>query len=138
MAQGLRGVEVPVLSGSVVANTCWSPALTGEASPSAISRLPARTWPISSLTHPSSLSRSERQLSLHQAEALAAGPLATISLDVSPSLLIPFYDMDTSVAFFTGKVSQEGREHLPLSRQRAWEACPGEHSRPSRTNSAVA
>ncbi|KAM3827017.1 coronin-7-like isoform 3-T3 [Vipera latastei] len=48
-------------------------------------------------------SRSERQLSLHQAEALAAGPLATISLDISPSILIPFYDMDTSVAFFTGK-----------------------------------
>ncbi|XP_025027392.1 coronin-7, partial [Python bivittatus] len=48
-------------------------------------------------------SRSERQLSLHQAEALAAGPLATISLDVSPATLIPFYDVDTSVAFFTGK-----------------------------------
>ncbi|XP_032086183.1 coronin-7-like isoform X1 [Thamnophis elegans] len=48
-------------------------------------------------------SRSERQLSLHQAEALAAGPLATIGLDVSPSTLIPFYDVDTSVAFFTGK-----------------------------------
>ncbi|XP_070617625.1 coronin-7-like isoform X1 [Erythrolamprus reginae] len=48
-------------------------------------------------------SRSERQLSLHQAEALAAGPLATLGLDISPSTLIPFYDMDTSVAFFTGK-----------------------------------
>uniref|UniRef100_A0A670ZCJ6 Coronin n=1 Tax=Pseudonaja textilis TaxID=8673 RepID=A0A670ZCJ6_PSETE len=48
-------------------------------------------------------SRSERQLSLHQAEALAAGPLATLGLDVSPSTLIPFYDVDTSVAFFTGK-----------------------------------
>ncbi|XP_070811354.1 coronin-7-like isoform X5 [Pituophis catenifer annectens] len=48
-------------------------------------------------------SRSERQLSLHQAEALATGPLATIGLDVSPSTLIPFYDVDTSVAFFTGK-----------------------------------
>uniref|UniRef100_A0A8C7DT57 Coronin n=1 Tax=Naja naja TaxID=35670 RepID=A0A8C7DT57_NAJNA len=48
-------------------------------------------------------SRSERQLSLHQVEALAAGPLATLGLDVSPSTLIPFYDVDTSVAFFTGK-----------------------------------
>ncbi|XP_063171041.1 coronin-7-like isoform X1 [Candoia aspera] len=48
-------------------------------------------------------SHSERQLSLHVVEALAAGPLAAISLDVSPSTLIPFYDVDTSMAFFTGK-----------------------------------
>lgn len=111
---------MPVSPGCVAANTCWSPALTGEASPSAVSRLPAKAWPVSSLSPPSSFSRSERQLSLHQAEALAAGPLATIGLDVSPSTLIPFYDVDTSVAFFTGKVSQEGREILPVSGQGLW------------------
>lgn len=106
--------------GSVAANTCWSPALTGEAFPSTVSQLLARAWPVSSFSAPSSFSRSERQLSLHQAEALAAGPLATIGLDVSPSTLIPFYDVDTSVAFFTGKVSQEGREILPFSGQGLW------------------
>lgn len=120
MVQGLRGVEVPVSPGSVAANTCWSPALTGEAFPFAVSQLLARAWPVLSLSAPSSFSRSERQLSLHQAEALAAGPLATIGLDVSPSTLIPFYDVDTSVAFFTGKVSQEGRGILPLSGQGLW------------------
>ncbi|XP_061455796.1 coronin-7 isoform X1 [Rhineura floridana] len=49
-------------------------------------------------------SRSERQLSLYQAESLAAGqPVAVVSLDVSPSTLIPFYDADTGVVFLTGK-----------------------------------
>ncbi|XP_066496626.1 coronin-7 [Tiliqua scincoides] len=48
-------------------------------------------------------SRSERQLSLLQAESLAAGPVAVASLDVSPSTLIPFYDSDTGVLFLTGK-----------------------------------
>ncbi|XP_053132000.1 coronin-7 isoform X2 [Hemicordylus capensis] len=48
-------------------------------------------------------SRSERQLSLYQAETLATGPVAVVSLDVSPSTLIPFYDADTGVAFLTGK-----------------------------------
>ncbi|XP_062999412.1 coronin-7 [Elgaria multicarinata webbii] len=48
-------------------------------------------------------SRSERQLSLYQAEGLAGGPVAVVSLDVSPSTLIPFYDTDTSVVFLTGK-----------------------------------
>ncbi|XP_074866458.1 coronin-7 isoform X2 [Carettochelys insculpta] len=48
-------------------------------------------------------SRSERQLSLYDAAALAAGPLAVVGTDVSPSILIPFYDQDTSVVFLTGK-----------------------------------
>ncbi|XP_067407212.1 coronin-7 [Emydura macquarii macquarii] len=48
-------------------------------------------------------SRSERQLYLYDAAALAAGPLSVLSLDVAPSTLIPFYDQDTSVVFLTGK-----------------------------------
>uniref|UniRef100_A0A8D0HHX5 Coronin n=1 Tax=Sphenodon punctatus TaxID=8508 RepID=A0A8D0HHX5_SPHPU len=48
-------------------------------------------------------SRSERQLFLYQADSLAAGPLVVVSIDVSPSTIIPFYDEDTSVAFLTGK-----------------------------------
>lgn len=48
-------------------------------------------------------SHSERQLSLFHAESLAEGPVARISLDVSPSTLIPFYDADTGVVFLTGK-----------------------------------
>ncbi|XP_069502950.1 coronin-7 [Ambystoma mexicanum] len=48
-------------------------------------------------------SRSERQLYLYSAEALSAGPLSCISIDASPSTLIPFYDEDTSVVFLTGK-----------------------------------
>ncbi|XP_015265372.1 PREDICTED: coronin-7-like [Gekko japonicus] len=48
-------------------------------------------------------SHSERQLSLYQAESLAEGPLARLSLDVSPSTLIPFHDADTGVVFLTGK-----------------------------------
>ncbi|XP_054849343.1 coronin-7-like isoform X2 [Eublepharis macularius] len=46
---------------------------------------------------------SERQLSLYQAELLADGPVAVVSLDVSPSTLIPFYDVDTGLVFLTGK-----------------------------------
>ncbi|XP_042294442.1 coronin-7-like [Sceloporus undulatus] len=48
-------------------------------------------------------SRSERQLSLYGAESVATGPMEVLSLDVAPSTLIPFYDMDTSVVFLTGK-----------------------------------
>ncbi|KAL8175242.1 UNVERIFIED_CONTAM: Coronin-7 [Gekko kuhli] len=48
-------------------------------------------------------SHSERQLSLYHAESLADGPLARLSLDVSPSTLIPFHDMDTGLVFLTGK-----------------------------------
>ncbi|KAJ8251496.1 hypothetical protein GJAV_G00221980 [Gymnothorax javanicus] len=48
-------------------------------------------------------SRSERLLSLHSAQSLASGPVATTSADVSPSTLIPFYDPDTGVVFLTGK-----------------------------------
>ncbi|KAL2101708.1 hypothetical protein ACEWY4_003469 [Coilia grayii] len=48
-------------------------------------------------------SRSERQLYLISAASVSAGPVGSVSADVSPSTLIPFYDPDTSVAFLSGK-----------------------------------
>uniref|UniRef100_A0A1A9W972 Coronin n=1 Tax=Glossina brevipalpis TaxID=37001 RepID=A0A1A9W972_9MUSC len=45
---------------------------------------------------------SERQISVYKADSLKA-PLNTASLDVSPSILIPFYDEDSSTLFVTGK-----------------------------------
>lgn len=48
-------------------------------------------------------SRSERQLTLHSTENLSQGPITTISLDVSPSTLIPYYDPDTSLLLLNGK-----------------------------------
>uniref|UniRef100_A0A8C0SLV6 Coronin n=1 Tax=Canis lupus familiaris TaxID=9615 RepID=A0A8C0SLV6_CANLF len=48
-------------------------------------------------------SRSERQLLLYPAEALAGGPLAVLGLDVAPSTLLPSYDPDTSLVLLTGK-----------------------------------
>uniref|UniRef100_A0A672RZ18 Coronin n=1 Tax=Sinocyclocheilus grahami TaxID=75366 RepID=A0A672RZ18_SINGR len=48
-------------------------------------------------------SRSERQLYLFSAESLASGSVASVPADVSPSTLIPFYDLDTSVLILTGK-----------------------------------
>ncbi|KAG8506483.1 Coronin-7, partial [Galemys pyrenaicus] len=48
-------------------------------------------------------SRSERQLLLYSAEALAGGPLAVLGLDVAPSTLLPNYDPDTGLVLLTGK-----------------------------------
>ncbi|XP_073409646.1 coronin-7-like isoform X4 [Dendrobates tinctorius] len=48
-------------------------------------------------------SRSERQLTLHSAQDLSQGPIATISIDVSPATLIPYYDPDTGLLLLTGK-----------------------------------
>ncbi|XP_070269194.1 coronin-7 [Myotis yumanensis] len=48
-------------------------------------------------------SRSERQLLLYSAKALAGGPLAVLGLDVAPSTLLPNYDPDTSLVLLTGK-----------------------------------
>ncbi|XP_008572050.1 PREDICTED: coronin-7 isoform X1 [Galeopterus variegatus] len=48
-------------------------------------------------------SRSERQLLLYAAEALAGGPLAVLGLDVAPSTLLPSYDPDTGLVLLTGK-----------------------------------
>lgn len=46
---------------------------------------------------------SERQISIYKASDLAA-PINTVGLDVSPAILIPFYDEDSSTLFLTGKV----------------------------------
>ncbi|XP_055990951.1 coronin-7 isoform X1 [Sorex fumeus] len=48
-------------------------------------------------------SRSERQLLLYAAQALADGPLAVLGLDVAPSTLLPIYDPDTGLVLLTGK-----------------------------------
>jgi coronin-7 len=46
---------------------------------------------------------SERQIVAFNAKNLKS-PLATVGLDVSPAILIPFYDEDSSTIFLTGKV----------------------------------
>ncbi|XP_025131120.3 coronin-7 isoform X1 [Bubalus bubalis] len=48
-------------------------------------------------------SRSERQLLLYSAKALAGGPSAVLGLDVAPSTLLPSYDPDTGLVLLTGK-----------------------------------
>lgn len=48
---------------------------------------------------------SERQIVAFKASDLKS-PLATVGLDVSPAILIPFYDEDSSTIFLTGKVSK--------------------------------
>ncbi|KAM4820168.1 coronin-7 [Thomomys bottae] len=48
-------------------------------------------------------SRSERQLLLYAADALAGGPSAVLGLDVAPSTLLPSYDPDTGLVLLTGK-----------------------------------
>uniref|UniRef100_A0A8C5NW65 Coronin n=1 Tax=Jaculus jaculus TaxID=51337 RepID=A0A8C5NW65_JACJA len=48
-------------------------------------------------------SRSERQLLLYTADALADGPSAVLGLDVAPSTLLPSYDPDTGLVLLTGK-----------------------------------
>ncbi|XP_052130947.1 coronin-7 isoform X2 [Frankliniella occidentalis] len=70
---------------------------------------------------------SERQLSVYKCHALNV-PMNTIGLDVSPSILIPFYDEDSSTLFVTGRgdstlyafeVSEEAPFLCPLSHHRA-------------------
>lgn len=46
---------------------------------------------------------SERQISIYKATELSA-PINTVGLDVSPAILIPFYDEDSSTLLLTGKV----------------------------------
>lgn len=53
-------------------------------------------------------SRSERQLQLYTADALAEGPSAVLGLDVAPSTLLPSYDPDTGLVLLTGKVGWNG------------------------------
>ncbi|XP_046688777.1 LOW QUALITY PROTEIN: coronin-7-like, partial [Homalodisca vitripennis] len=45
---------------------------------------------------------SERQIMVYKREDLST-PLATVGLDVSPAILIPYYDEDSSTLFLTGK-----------------------------------
>lgn len=47
--------------------------------------------------------QSERGLYLFSTDSLSSGAVSLISVDVSPSTLIPFYDPDTSVVILTGK-----------------------------------
>ncbi|XP_033944882.1 coronin-7-like isoform X3 [Pseudochaenichthys georgianus] len=48
-------------------------------------------------------SRSERVLCLYSAHSLSSGAIASTSISISPSTLIPFYDPDTSVVILTAK-----------------------------------
>ncbi|GAB0089346.1 Coronin [Sergentomyia squamirostris] len=45
---------------------------------------------------------SERQISIYQKDNLSV-PLNTVGIDVSPAILVPFYDEDSSTLFLTGK-----------------------------------
>ncbi|XP_039279273.1 coronin-7 isoform X2 [Nilaparvata lugens] len=74
---------------------------------------------------------SERQIMVYRREELNT-PLATVGLDVSPAILIPFYDEDSSTLFLTGRgdstiytyeVSCEPPYLCPLSHHR----CPSLH-----------
>lgn len=58
----------------------------------------------------SSLSRSERGLYLFSADSLSSGTIDHVSLDVSPSTLIPYYDPDTGLVILTGKVCPDGQQ----------------------------
>ncbi|XP_063231894.1 coronin-7 [Bacillus rossius redtenbacheri] len=69
---------------------------------------------------------SERQIHVYRADSLAA-PLNTVGLDVSPAILVPFYDEDSSTLFLTGKgdstiytfeVTEEAPYLCPLSHHR--------------------
>lgn len=69
---------------------------------------------------------SERQISVYKANDLG-NPLNTVGLDVSPAILIPFYDEDSSTLFCTGKgdltiyafeITEEHPYICPLSHHR--------------------
>jgi coronin-7 len=69
---------------------------------------------------------SERQISVYKADNLKK-PLGTVGLDVSPAILIPFYDADSSTLFVTGKgdttiyayeITEESPYICPLSHHR--------------------
>ncbi|OQR76932.1 coronin-7-like, partial [Tropilaelaps mercedesae] len=73
---------------------------------------------------------SERQITLYDAAELTA--IHTEGIDVSPAILIPFYDEDSSTLFLTGKgdttifcfeVLAEAPNFFPLSHFK----CPGPH-----------
>ena len=50
---------------------------------------------------------SGRKVSLYRANNVAAGPIASVEVDASPSILVPHYDEDTSTLFLSGKVGSE-------------------------------
>lgn len=54
---------------------------------------------------------SERQIMVFKADNLNT-PLNTVGLDVSPAILIPFYDEDSSTLFLTGKVIYQFPENI--------------------------
>ncbi|XP_066145726.1 coronin-7 isoform X2 [Euwallacea fornicatus] len=69
---------------------------------------------------------SERQISVYKTTDLS-NPLNTVGLDVSPAILIPFYDEDSSTLFCTGKgdltiyafeITEEHPYICPLSHHR--------------------
>lgn len=47
---------------------------------------------------------SERQIYVFKVDNLNT-PLNTVGLDVSPAILMPYYDEDSSTLFLTGRVS---------------------------------
>lgn len=47
---------------------------------------------------------SERQIYVFKIDNLNT-PLNTVGLDVSPAILMPYYDEDSSTLFLTGRVS---------------------------------
>ncbi|XP_055684553.1 coronin-7 isoform X1 [Lutzomyia longipalpis] len=70
---------------------------------------------------------SERQISIYQKDNLGV-PLNTIGIDVSPAILVPFYDEDSSTLFVTGKgdstvfgfeITDEAPHICPLSHHRS-------------------
>ncbi|VEN52884.1 unnamed protein product [Callosobruchus maculatus] len=70
---------------------------------------------------------SERQISVYKSNDLSS-PLNTIGLDVSPAILIPFYDDDSSTLFVTGRgdstiyafeITEESPHICPLSHHRS-------------------
>ncbi|XP_076251127.1 coronin isoform X1 [Rhynchophorus ferrugineus] len=69
---------------------------------------------------------SERQITIYKANDLSSS-LNTVGLDVSPAILIPFYDEDSSTLFLTGKgdltiyafeITEEHPYICPLSHHR--------------------
>lgn len=68
-------------------------------------------------------SRSERGLYLFSADSLSSGTVCSVSLDTSPSTLIPFYDPDTSLVILTGKVRtiNDWSQVNELKLQKKWE-----------------
>ena len=47
---------------------------------------------------------SNREIRVYDADNLAAGALSTTQMDISPGVLVPYYDEDTKVLFLWGRV----------------------------------